>query len=80
MVTIYAAEIAIKAAMMLSPTGSIFKNLLSGVYGKISVTAPTAIDEYNNRGAGLLLKNGLCVRITMSISSSVRTETVNQPL
>lgn len=60
--------------------GSIPNSSWNGIYGIINVNAPTNKDEYNSAGAGLLLKNGFCVLITISIKSSVMTENINQLL
>ena len=57
-----------------------FKIDESGRYGRNSVNAATPMVEYSSAGAGLLLKNGFCVRMTKSSISSVKIESTNQPL
>ena len=60
--------------------GSIFRIELNGKYGISTVIIPTPIAVYESMEAGLLLKNGLCVRITTNINNSVKIDKTNQLL
>ena len=69
-----------KAKNVKGGIGSIFKIFFKGRYGRIMVIIPTPIVVKRRSGAGLLLKKGLCVRITSKTNNSVIIESTNHPL